>query len=107
MNKTEISEIILGDKVYKLIEPVYVFHSEGFECAFDVIKELDTRYALELNRFNRLTNDDIDALISACRKQYSGLYKLEGAISDDKWIYDTYDYWDAIIEKLEALKKSK
>jgi len=49
-----------------------------------------------------LTKDEKDYILSLIDKNCDDLYKLEGAISDDDWIYDIYDIANSIREKFKA-----
>ena len=49
-----------------------------------------------------LTKDEKDYILALIDRNTDDLYRLEGAISDDDWIYDIYDIANSIRDKFKA-----
>ena len=54
-----------------------------------------------MNKDNKLTKEEKDYILSLIDKDTDSLSKLEGAISDDDWIYELYDIANSIREKFK------
>lgn len=53
------------------------------------------------------TKEEIGYIKYLIDKDTDNLSKLEGAISDDGWIYDIYDRCDSIIDKLNKMEDTQ
>ncbi len=51
-----------------------------------------------------LTKDEKDYILSLIDRNTEEISKLEGAISDDAWIYDIYDLANSIRDKFKEDK---
>ncbi len=52
-----------------------------------------------------LTKEEKSYILSLIDRDCESISKLEGAISDDKWIYEIYDMADSIREKFKEQKE--
>ena len=56
---------------------------------------------------SELTKEEKDYILSLIDRNTEAISHLEGAISDDEWIYKTYDMANSIREKLRKDEADK
>ena len=61
--------------------------------------------ALSKKQESVLTKEEKSYILSLIDRDCESISKLEGAISDDGWIYEIYDIADSIREKLKEQKE--